>query len=493
MNLSESDSTSDYKNCLPVKLPTPAFLKKETTKINKKGLVKEIRSMLKEMKKNSRRTTNFAIILYLVENKIDKISFSDLLIQIKEQFKDKSKIFISSSSKKPFETEKSLVHSVVSSISRNKSFKVEKNLKKKERYVSLIPENAFKYLKKMFKKYTSDDSDIASISSERSDDRFACQSEKKQPSFKCLGNKTQRKKEKKQKKQFKLKNTSLDSSFDSADSDNEEKALSNFKFLQENLKDKDENDDDDNNMNVIINNENISQEENNNNYIFKEDFYFWIKNDITDFASNPNEEIQNSIDIVEEKEKLLASYKQSLLKVKSKVEEKEKALKKYSENRENVKGLKNDLNTLYQILELKLSIVKNTTKNKYFGDTFEKNRINAIAYKKISDSKIEDLKRLLKALENLKKEIISKNKEIINDFELMKITDNGNKFFFKKEMDNDCKELLKKIKEANKMIANCDDDGDDDELSNKNNRIVKFITEKLNALSTKIEEEKEEF
>ena len=59
--------------------------------------------------------------------------------------------------KKPFETQKSLVFSVVSSINRNHSFKVERNEKKKERYISLIPENALKYLRKMYKKYTSDD------------------------------------------------------------------------------------------------------------------------------------------------------------------------------------------------------------------------------------------------------------------------------------------------------------------------------------------------
>ena len=91
--------------------------------------------------------------------------------------------------KKPFETQKSLVFSVVSSINRNHSFKVERNEKKKERYISLIPENALKYLRKMYKKYTSDNADIASISSEKSDDRFACQSEKKNTSFKFLGTK----------------------------------------------------------------------------------------------------------------------------------------------------------------------------------------------------------------------------------------------------------------------------------------------------------------
>ena len=184
MDLSESDSTVDYKNALPsLVLPNPDSKKKITTKISKKAMLKEIKSLLKDMKKNDRRTTNFAIILYLVENKFDKISFSDLLSEIKEQFKDKSKIFISSSMKKPFETQKSLVFSVVSSINRNHSFKVERNEKKKERYISLIPENALKYLRKMYKKYTSDDADIASISSEKSDDRFACQSEKKNTSF----------------------------------------------------------------------------------------------------------------------------------------------------------------------------------------------------------------------------------------------------------------------------------------------------------------------
>ena len=484
MDLSESDSTVDYKNALPsLVLPNPDSKKKITTKISKKAMLKEIKSLLKDMKKNDRRTTNFAIILYLVENKIDKISFSDLLSEIKEQFKDKSKIFISSSMKKPFETQKSLVFSVVSSINRNHSFKVERNEKKKERYISLIPENALKYLRKMYKKYTSDDADIASISSEKSDDRFACQSEKKNTSFKFLGNKTVKKKIKKEKKQFKLKDKSFDSSIDSVDSDNEE-----YKYLKDNLKGKPAKDSD--SLNIIFNNENMSQEENDDD-IFNKDFSSRINNNITNFDSNPKDEIHNHISIVEENEKFLGSYKRSLQKVESKIEEKEKAMKKLDENKDNVKGLKNDLKTMHKILELKLKIVKNTTKNKYFGDTFEKNRINALAYKKISDSKIEDLKKGLKEMETLEKDIISKNKEIVNEFEKMKITDTGNKCFCKKEVNDDCNELLKKVKEDNKIIENCDDDDFSNE--NKNNDIVNAIVEKLNDLSSKIEEEKEEF
>ena len=485
MDLSESDSTVDYKNALPsLVLPNPDSKKKITTKISKKAMLKEIKSLLKDMKKNDRRTTNFAIILYLVENKIDKISFSDLLSEIKEQFKDKSKIFISSSMKKPFETQKSLVFSVVSSINRNHSFKVERNEKKKERYISLIPENALKYLRKMYKKYTSDDADIASISSEKSDDKFACQSEKKNTSFKFLGNKTVKKKIKKEKKQYKLKDKSFDSSIDSVDSDNEE-----YKYLKDNLKGKPAKDSD--SLNMIFNNENMSQEENDDD-IFNKDFSSRINNNITNFDSNPKDEIHNHISIVEENEKFLGSYKRSLQKVESKIEEKEKAMKKLDENKDNVKGLKNDLKTMHKILELKLKIVKNTTKNKYFGDTFEKNRINALAYKKISDSKIEELKKVLKEMEALEKDIISKNKEIVNEFEKMKITDTGNKCFCKKEVNDDCNELLKKIKEDNKIIENCDDDGDFSN-ENKNNDIVNAMVEKLNDLSSKIEEEKEEF
>ncbi len=73
----------------------------------------------------------------------------------------------------------------------------------------------------------------------------------------------------------------------------------------------------------------------------------------------------------------------------------------------------------------------------------------------------------------------------------MKITDTGNKCFCKKEVNDDCNELLKKIKEDNKIIENCDDDDFSNE--NKNNDIVNVIVEKLNDFSTKIEEEKEEF
>ena len=237
------------------------------------------------MKKNSRRTTNFAIILYLVEKKCIKIALSQLLPKIKEQFKSKEKIFINSSTKKPFKSEKNLTYSVFASVYRNKSFKIEKNERTKEKYISLNQENALNYLKKMYKKYINENSDIASISSERSGDRSAYQSEKKDIAYKLLGNKTQRKKQRKKHKLKELSvDSSVDSSIDSIDSDfrEKEKGLSAYKRLKANLTAKPGNDI--NNMNMI----------------FNKDFSFLGKDTDTEFTPNFQAEIDNSINALKE-------------------------------------------------------------------------------------------------------------------------------------------------------------------------------------------------
>ena len=75
MDLSESDSTVDYKNALPsLVLPNPDSKKKITTKISKKAMLKEIKSLLKDMKKNDRRTTNFAIMMTLIKSVAIKLT-----------------------------------------------------------------------------------------------------------------------------------------------------------------------------------------------------------------------------------------------------------------------------------------------------------------------------------------------------------------------------------------------------------------------------------
>lgn len=251
MKLYESDTNWNYKYYLPgLRLPNPDIPVQAESKKSKNTTLQEIKSLVKDMKKNDYCTTNFAIIVYLSEYKHDSILLSNLLPKIKEDFNLKKKIFLNSRTKKPFECETNLIRSVSASISRNKSFIVNKVDKGK--IISLNPPKALEYLNKMYKKYTSDNSDIASISSRESNSKSAYQSEKKvYNNKKFLGNKTIRKKNK---KKYNLKEISFDS-LDSVERD--EKSHSTYKFLKDNLKEKSENINDINQINKKDDEENI--------------------------------------------------------------------------------------------------------------------------------------------------------------------------------------------------------------------------------------------
>ena len=297
--------------------------KKDSNK-SKKEIIQKIENMLKDMKENKYRTTNFAIILYIIEKHSEKVLLSELKEHIKKDFQTEKKIFISSSSKKPFTSEKQIFFSINGSISRNKSFK--KEIKDKDRYISLVYENVLAYLEKMYHKYKSDNIDITSISSEKSDDGFFCQSDKDYSFIKILGNKTQRKKPKKRRRQFEI---SFDSSFDS---ETDEKNTSEVKDLKENLRSRPSND-----INLIINDENDNFEIETN--IFLDDFPFFKNKSGTKFVSNSKEEIECLINNVTETKKVLDWYINNLEAIKDKIEEREKKLLKYEENKAKVRNL----------------------------------------------------------------------------------------------------------------------------------------------------------
>ena len=449
--------------------------KKDSNK-SKKEIIQKIENMLKDMKENKYRTTNFAIILYIIEKHREKVLLSELKEHIKKDFQTEKKIFISSSSKKPFTSEKQIFFSINGSISRNKSFK--KEIKDKDRYISLVYENVLAYLEKMYHKYKSDNIDITSISSEKSDDGFSNQKEIDHSPIKLIGHKTYRTKKKTRKQ---LEN-SLDSSFDSEIS---EKNYSEVKNLKKNLRSNPSSD-----INLIVIDEDNENNENAVN-LFSEDFPFFKNKSGTKFASDSKEKIENLISSMTFTKNILDSYIKNLESINEKIEKREEKLRKYEENKANVRNLKDELNNLYEILDLKLDLLKTAKNKKFFGDTFEKNKINATYYKNISFTKIEALKKSLNQMESLENEIIEMNKDINNSIESVKKAKNEKKFLGQKEVKKECENLSKEIKKEKENIENCNGY----EFGDKNNysfSIVQQVIEKFNNLNEQIMGEKEE-
>ena len=471
MRLSDTGTKAYFSNFLPgLRLQAPEHQNKKDSKKSKKEIIQNIETMLKDMKENQFRTTNFAIILYIIENHAQKVLLSELKKNIIKDFKTEKKIFISSKTKKPFTSEKQLSFSINGSISRNKSFK--KEIKNKETYISLVYENVLAYLEKMYNKYKSNKADITSISSEKSDDGFSNQNEKYFSPIKLIGNKTHRKK-KKTKRQLE---NSLNSSFDSEIS---EKNISEVKNLKENLKSKPSSD-----INLIIlNDENEDNEKAVN--IYSEDYSFFKNKFSNKFSFDSKEKIDNLISGMTETKKVLDSYIKNLKSIKAKFEEGEEKLRKYEESKANVRNLEDELNNLYEILYLKLSLVKTTKNNKFFEETFKKNKINATGYINIFYTKIDGLEKSLNKMKSLEKEIIEINNGITNGIQSIEKNMTEKKCFWEKEIKGKCENLSQDIENENI------EDNNGYEFGNKYNdsiNIVKEITEKFSNLYDQIME-----
>ena len=285
MQLCEQETNWEFKNNLPgLVLPCPVSNSKaesKNTKVDKKEIISDL---LEEMKKNYYWTTNFASILYIKENNFKKVLIEDIIENIKQDFNRKEKIFLSSRTKKPFESVSSVVRSVSTSIKRNKAFIIDKI--NNQQYISLDLQNVLDYLNKMYYKYTNDGSDITSVSSQNSiTKQVHIKSENKTESMKLLGNKTLRKRTT---KKYKIKGISMDS-FDSQNSEIDEKSHSTHKYRKNNSKEKPSKEV----KNIIINQE--EKKVNKNNNIFNKKFAL-IGNSIKiiDLISYYKKEIQNS-------------------------------------------------------------------------------------------------------------------------------------------------------------------------------------------------------
>ena len=469
----------EYKNTLPgYKLPSPQLTQKNTenSKTSKSNAKTKIKSLVKEMTRKSTRTANFAVLVYIVENNFKELSLSEIKEKIKEDHAKDDQRFINSFTKEAFRSEKKVLAILNMGLARNQAFIIKES--KDDKYVSLDYTNALKYLNRIYKKYMNDDCDVSSLTSAKSPRKISYKSEKKEKKF--LGNKTSRKNQKKKMpNQFRIS-----SSIDSFGFETEEKSVSTYKYLKENLKPKT------NQINNIkkINNKKIKEEkENDTDDIFNKDFSFNIKGYSTEnFASKHQKEITNSLNSTEEAKKMMNAYINKLKNIKSKVEERDKEIKEFKEKQDKLSKEKRDLIALYQALKSKYDAVSIMKNSKYFGDIFGKYKKNLKLYKNFTDSKIKNFKLCFQETLNLEKNITEKDNEIFNDASSTSNNKNiknikeGNEYLIKKDYSN----IVKNIKE-NYLIENNSYYYDEN-----NNKIANVIIDKMNQMWKKIQDEK---
>ena len=469
----------EYKNTLPgYKLPSPQLTQKNTenSKTSKSNAKTKIKSLVKEMTRKSTRTANFAVLVYIVENNFKELSLSEIKEKIKEDHAKDDQRFINSFTKEAFRSEKKVLAILNMGLARNQAFIIKEA--KDDKYVSLDYTNALKYLNRIYKKYMNDDCDVSSLTSAKSPRKISYKSEKKEKKF--LGNKTSRKNQKKKMpNQFRIS-----SSIDSFGFETEEKSISTYKYLKENLKPKT------NQINNIkkINNKKIKEEkENDTDDIFNKDFSFNIKGYSTEnFASKHQKEITNSLNSTEEAKKMMNAYINKLKNIKSKVEERDKEIKKFKEIQDKLSKEKGDLEVLYRALKFKYDAVSIMKNSKYFGDIFGKYKKNLKLYKNFTDSKIKNFKLCFQDTLKLEKSISEKDNEIFHDANSTSSNKNiknikeGNEYLIKKDYSN----IVKNIKE-NYLIENNSYYYDEN-----NNKIANVIIDKMNQMWKKIQDEK---
>ena len=487
MQLAEYDRNLDIRSFLPgLRLPNnKSNNSSKNSTINGDSTILEIRDLLKDMKKNKNRTTNFSIILYLDENNYEKISIDVIKSRIKKDFSLNPEMFINSTTKCPFESEKNVIQSLNSSISRNKSFKTE--IVNKTKFVTLNKQKTLEYLRKMYKKYTNkniynnnndndnnyDITSLTSVDSKKS--KFGNTSEKKKLSMFLLGNKT-------------CRNNSNINNEGQINENEEENIYSNYKFLYDNLQDSEKNSD-----KKSIKKKDKEKNEN----IFDKNFKF---SEISpENSKNPLlsvQEIDKSINNLNESENLIKLYKEKFLEIKLRLEEKEKKYKDYQEAKLNLDSKKKELNVLFEILSIKLGIIQSTKKNKYYGTTFEKSKKSVLNYKNLFEQKINSLQQNLDGIKTIENDIMNKYEEIsklIKKIQVNNDLNKGNSYIAKNEIKKDVSNLMKKIKNENRTIEELNDNNNiEDNSHNSNNDLVDEIKKKFNDIIEEINLEKEE-
>ena len=202
------------------------------------------------------------------------------------------------------------------------------------------------------------------------------------------------------------------------------------------------------------------------------------------------EDIDKSINTFNDTEKIVDSYKTKLKQIKLKIEEKERKFKDYERAKSNVISTIKELNTLYEIMSIKLGIIQSTKKNKYYGTTFEKNKKAALNYKLLFEKKTDNVKKNLNNMGLLEIEIAKKGREISQEIKNIHEGFSDNIYIAKNELKKDINNLMKKIGNENK-IADGLNSNDMDYTSN--NEQIEDIKKKFNEIENEISMEKEEF
>lgn len=440
----------------------------------------EIKSLLKDMKENEHRTTNFATILYLEENNYEKISMDSIKVKMLKDFNLNKNLFVNSRNNTPFESERNLIQSLHISIARNKSFITE--IINKKKFVSLNKPKAIEYLKKMYEKYTSnyngDITSLASIDSKRTkidfdDNSNNNRSERKRKPKNLIGNKTHR-----------SYNTSKNNNlkYGEISSYNDEHIIySNYKYLRDNLQE----------IKPTNNNKRKNRKkESNNNNLDKKLKYEHFLDEKNKIGTLSTQEIDVALDALNETQTIISSYKNKLNKIKSQVDEKEKKYKDFQNTKLNVNSTKKELNILYDIVSIKLGIIQSTKKHKYYGSVFTKSKQIILSYKYIFDNKINDIQKNITHMNIIETDIFNKHSEIMEEMQDIHQTDNGFSYLSKNEIKKDVNNMIKKVKYEKKIIGNLNRnylDGDN------NFELIEDIINKFNDIAQEISQEKEDF
>lgn len=466
-----------------IKLPNSNYIyenrKNELSNLNESTY--EIKGLLNDMKENEHRTTNFATILYIEENNYEKISMDSIKSKLKKDFSLNKYLFVNSRNNTPFESERNLIQSLTASIARNKSFVTE--MIKNKKFVSLNKPKALEYLKKMYGKYTNnyngDITSMASMDSKKSKIDYDnnsinsinnnnTRSERKRKPKNLIGNKTLR-----SYNSFK---------YEEINSVNyEDKVYSNYKYLRDNLQE------------IKPKNKNKRKKEkkdNNNSNFYDKTFNFNNSFENNKISTLSPKEINKTLDTLNETEKIICSYKKKLNEIKTSVQEKERKYKDYENEKLKVNTTKKELNVLYEIMSIKLGTIQSTKKHKFYGDIFEKSKKIALNYKQIFDNKIDSIQKYISHIHIIEKDIYNKHREISEKIQGINETNKGCSYLAKNEIKKDVNNLMKKVKNENKIIDNLYDNNYDDD---DNNELIEEIKNKFNDIAQEINKEKEDF
>ena len=443
----------------------------------------EIKNLLKDMKENEHRTTNFATILYLEENNFDKISMDIIINRLKKDFNINKYTFVNSRNNTPFDSERNLIQSLHASIARNKAFITDKINNKK--YISLNKPKALEYLRKMYGKYINnyngDVTSMASLDSKKSKIDFDTfnsnikRSEKTRKSKNLIGNKTLRS----------HNSFNYDDINDVITVNEEDKIYSNIKYLKDNLQEK-----------KPRSTNNSKNGRSGKKSVIRDNSTKKIDTKITPKKNNNDddrmslvEEINKNLDVLNGTETFITSYINKLNEIKSNVEEKERKKKEFEDMKIKINSAKKELNSINDIISIKLNIIKCTKKSRYFGNIFEKSKQTTCNYQNIFDNKIDGITKNFANMKTIEADVFKMFKEMKEKIQGINDTNKDYNYLVKTEIKKDVSNLLKKLKNENKIINNF---FDFQEFYNNNNDIEE-IKAKFNNIIMEINQEKEVF